>query len=199
MKAYPKAKVVLSVRDPKTWHHSVYSSIFQIGLLLERHPTARFLVDQLDRRRPNTTQMIAAMDSLKMAGCEVSFREAIEGGPAVAEKAFDDWVAEVRRSVPEDRLLVHSAKQGWPPLCQFLGLPVPDTPYPRVNDSASIQRMLGSLWWANCLIFYCLPTSLAVVAAYLYRADLAVGWDLAPLAASLHLSIKSALAVMMKK
>ena len=40
--------------------------------------------------------------------------------------------------------------------------------------SASIQRMLSSLWWANCLIFYCLPTSLAVVAAYLYRWDTAL-------------------------
>jgi hypothetical protein len=31
------------------------------------------------------------------------------------------------------RLLVHSAKDGWEPLCKFLGVPVPDVPYPHVS------------------------------------------------------------------
>lgn len=28
--AFPEAKVVLSVRDPATWHTSVYNSIYQV-------------------------------------------------------------------------------------------------------------------------------------------------------------------------
>jgi hypothetical protein len=42
---------------------------------------------------------------------------------------------EVRSTVPPERLLVWSASEGWEPLCEFLEVPVPDMPFPRVNDS----------------------------------------------------------------
>ena len=42
---------------------------------------------------------------------------------------------EIKRIVPADRLLVWSVADGWEPLCEFLELPVPDQPFPRVNDS----------------------------------------------------------------
>jgi hypothetical protein len=35
--------------------------------------------------------------------------------------------------------LVFEAKEGWEPLCNFLGKPIPDVPYPRVNDNAEFQ------------------------------------------------------------
>lgn len=40
---------------------------------------------------------------------------------------YEQRIAEVKASVPADRLLVFNVKQGWEPLCAFLGLPVPDT------------------------------------------------------------------------
>ena len=36
----------------------------------------------------------------------------------------------VKEVVPEDRLLVWNIKDGWEPLCKFLGKPVPDAPIP---------------------------------------------------------------------
>ena len=42
---------------------------------------------------------------------------------------------EVQENVPADRLLVWSVSDGWEPLCEFLGLPVPDQPFPHLNDS----------------------------------------------------------------
>jgi len=97
----------------------------------------------------------------------------------------------VKRSVPADRLLVHSAKEGWAPLCEFLGLPIPDGPYPRVNDAASIASMVNKLWWVNCILFYCLPTAVAFAAGCFYRADLAAGYDLAPLASTATVGVRS--------
>ena len=41
-----------------------------------------------------------------------------------------------RREVPADRLLVCGADVGWPALCGFLEVPVPDEPYPHLNDPA---------------------------------------------------------------
>jgi Sulfotransferase domain len=49
---------------------------------------------------------------------------------------------QVRAAVPADRVLVYSVKQGWEPLCAFLKVPVPDTPFPRLNDRAKMQALL---------------------------------------------------------
>jgi hypothetical protein len=50
--------------------------------------------------------------------------------------------AAVRAAVPKDRLLVFEAVQGWEPLCGFLGVPVPDTPFPRENSRADFQTRI---------------------------------------------------------
>ena len=36
--------------------------------------------------------------------------------------------------VAPERLLVFDVADGWAPLCGFLGLPVPDEPFPRTNS-----------------------------------------------------------------
>jgi hypothetical protein len=51
----------------------------------------------------------------------------------------------VRRGVPRGRLLVWSAGEGWEPLCEFLGIPVPDVPFPHVpGDAELLNRVVGS-------------------------------------------------------
>ncbi|HJQ51943.1 MAG TPA: sulfotransferase [Gaiellaceae bacterium] len=40
---------------------------------------------------------------------------------------------QVRREAPAERLLDWRAADGWEPLCDALGVPVPDEPFPRVN------------------------------------------------------------------
>jgi Sulfotransferase domain len=51
----------------------------------------------------------------------------------------------VKTAVPADRLLVYSVTEGWEPLCKFLGVPVPPTPFPRKNDRAEMQFALRVL------------------------------------------------------
>jgi hypothetical protein len=41
--------------------------------------------------------------------------------------------------IPPERLLVFDVKQGWGPLCAFLGVAVPEGPFPRVNDAKQFQ------------------------------------------------------------
>jgi hypothetical protein len=47
---------------------------------------------------------------------------------------FERRNQEVIDSLPPERLLVFSPKEGWAPLCAFLGVPVPEGPFPRVNS-----------------------------------------------------------------
>jgi len=68
--------------------------------------------------------------------------------------AIDRYHAEVQEAVPSDRLLVWSVSEGWEPLCEFLEVPVPDAPFPKLNDGAEFAGRVvdGSMatlqsWW----------------------------------------------------
>jgi hypothetical protein len=57
---------------------------------------------------------------------------------------FNRHVAAVREHVPPEQLLVFDVKEGWEPLCTFLGVPVPeDRPFPRLNDTATFQARVA--------------------------------------------------------
>ena len=93
----------------------------------------------------------------------------IEKGEGESVQFFNDWVTEVKKNVPEDRLLLFQAKEGWQPLCEFLGVPVPDVPYPNINDTGNILGKYGSLQKRSrifCLLFV-LPILGAVVSMLL--------------------------------
>ena len=45
----------------------------------------------------------------------------------------------MRALVPPKQLLVFDVKEGWAPLCKFLQLPVPDVPFPNINDANEIR------------------------------------------------------------
>ncbi len=49
--------------------------------------------------------------------------------------------AQVLSTVPTDRLLEFTVTDGWAPLCQFLGQPVPSVPFPHTNDSGAMRNM----------------------------------------------------------
>jgi hypothetical protein len=56
--------------------------------------------------------------------------------PGELAAAIERYNAEVIATVPEDRLLVWSVTDGWEPLCAFLGIDVPEAPFPNLNDSS---------------------------------------------------------------
>jgi hypothetical protein len=49
-------------------------------------------------------------------------------------KAFHAHNDAVKAAIPSDRLLVYQVKEGWDPLCAFLGLEAPDEDFPRSNS-----------------------------------------------------------------
>lgn len=56
---------------------------------------------------------------------------------------------EARGLVPPDQRLEYALGDGWGPLADFLGRPVPDEPFPHVNEAAEgakvVARILGGL------------------------------------------------------
>ncbi|MEV0401924.1 sulfotransferase family protein [Actinoallomurus sp. NPDC050550] len=113
---YPEAKVILTVRDPRSWYESAYESIYRARSYLADDPLSR------ERRE--------LVGRLLWDGAFGGRFEDAEHAMAVFAAHND----EVRREVPAERLLEFQVKQGWGPLCDFLGVPVPDEPFPRSND-----------------------------------------------------------------
>ncbi|MDB5494321.1 MAG: hypothetical protein JWP86_1658, partial [Phenylobacterium sp.] len=56
---------------------------------------------------------------------------------------FNAHNARVRQVIPPERLLVYEVSQGWAPLCDFLGVAVPDGPMPKVNSTEEFQQKLA--------------------------------------------------------
>lgn len=54
-------------------------------------------------------------------------------------------IEEVKAAIPGDKLLIFSVDQGWEPLCRFVGVPVPSTPFPNVNDRAQIRKVIANM------------------------------------------------------
>jgi hypothetical protein len=136
MEAYPDAKVLLTVRDPELWYESTARTIYTMRKARSTSPVTYALLRAFaGRRRP-------AMDVATELVWVRTFDDRFEDRKHAIE-VFERHIDEVKRRVPADRLLVYDVKEGWEPLCRFLGVPVPeDTPFPRLNDAESFQRMM---------------------------------------------------------
>ena len=97
--------------------------------------------------------------------------QVIAEGEEASTKFYNDWVDEVKRTVPEDRLLIFSVKEGWEPLCKFLDMPVPDQPFPRTNDTNFMQNLMKSGRLQAYLTFLGLPSLLGIL-FYFYRENI---------------------------
>lgn len=117
MDCYPDAKVLHSTRDPEHWFESTQATIFAPGSAVDKPPEP----------------MRAFFEAF-----------ASEFGGRIHDRSFmidyfNRHTEAVLAAVPKDRLLVFEAAQGWAPLCAFLGVPVPKTPFPRENSRADFQ------------------------------------------------------------
>jgi Sulfotransferase domain len=124
--AFPEAKVILTERDPDSWYESVARTIYPMfGSRTDpRAARARAAVPGLDVMTDFTRLLI--WDGPFFGGRFEDRDHAIA--------VFEAHNAAVRAEVPAERLLVCEAGVGWPTLCGFLDLPVPDEPYPHLND-----------------------------------------------------------------
>lgn len=82
--------------------------------------------------------------------------------PVKLRQGYIDHYAQVRAVVPKDNLQEFKSEDGWEPLCKFLGRPVPEEPYPYINDAKSLIKVHNVLWW-SIIVKYVFWTSLKVM------------------------------------
>ncbi|MGW7521046.1 sulfotransferase family protein [Streptomyces sp. NPDC054796] len=126
---YPEAKIILTVRDPERWYESFHETLAPLW-----NP-----------------------DSETSDAMAKEYRKYLELVQLITEKTFDGRLGDkehvisvferhndhVRASVPADRLLVYEVKEGWQPLCDFLGTEAPEgKDFPHLNDRNSFLQMV---------------------------------------------------------
>jgi len=70
------------------------------------------------------------------------FSAELDNGTAMME-AFDSHNAAVRAGVPAERLLEWTVSDGWEPICERLGVAVPEEPFPVTNSTSETRALLG--------------------------------------------------------
>jgi hypothetical protein len=159
MERHPEAKVLLSVRDPERWYESTRTTIYELSMLLDGSTTAR---------------VIFGLISLLVFGGFAGGRSSLVNNiiwqgtfdgrfedKAYAIEVYKRHNDEVKRRVPSERLLVYEVKEGWGPLCEFLGVPEPEEPFPHLNDAALMRRRTKAVR----VLATTLPVALSIAAA----------------------------------
>ncbi len=131
---YPDAKVLLNVRDPEAWYKSMIDTIYHVSR------PAGFSKSLVPLFIPRLRRFISMNRAIIW---QKTFDRSRFEDKAYALKIFNDHILEVKRVVPAEKLLVYEVKEGWEPLCAFLKVPVPDKPFPLLNDSAAFNRQAG--------------------------------------------------------
>ena len=120
--ANPEAKVLLSTRrSADEWWGSASKTIFPAmdGTPPGMEAWHAMTVDMAKRLTTDTTD------------------------EAQCKAAYERHNADVRASVPPEQLIDWQPQDGWGPLCEGLGVPVPDEPFPVTNTTAEFRAMAG--------------------------------------------------------
>ena len=126
MQAFPEAKVLLTLRDSDRWYESVMNTIWPASSRLEGSAVE--------------AEARAAEFAFGVVWDPVFGRRMTDRAHCI--EMYEQHNQEVMDEVPADRLLCYQPGDGWEPLCEFLDLPVPDAPYPRVNSTEDFRASL---------------------------------------------------------
>jgi hypothetical protein len=130
---YPEARLVLSTRPAQQWYASFRETV---GAVLATAGTEDPAMVPEEFRPVTDLRDHVVRDRSFGPDFDVD-------DEARVIAAYERHNAEVRAEVPSDRLLDFDVAEGWEPLCEFLGVPVPDEPFPRANDRAQFRVLFG--------------------------------------------------------
>lgn len=121
---YPDAKVLLSVRDAERWFESTQATIM----------SPQFI----------EWAKVGPWGEMARKLVWADFGDRIHDRDFMVNY-FEKRTEAIKASLPADRLLVYEIKQGWGPLCEFLDVPVPDKPFPRVNSREETAEFIRTI------------------------------------------------------
>lgn len=135
IEAYPEAKVVLVDRDIDRWYSSFDKAVIQ-----------NMWNPWMNRIADIDPWFVGPMGGThgRWARGWLNSHSADEMR-ARAKDNYRKHYALVRRVTPKERLLEFRLRDGWVPLCEFLGKSIPDVPFPRINEGEYLDEKIRLL------------------------------------------------------
>lgn len=135
LQAYPDAKVILTLhpRGAEGWYESTIDTIY--------FTETRWQFKVLELFTPFAKKM-GNMSRKLIWGRS---HKGTMNNKERALKHYKDHIDDVKASVPAGKLLVFTVTEGWDPLCKFLGVPIPSSEFPNVNDRAQVKKTIADI------------------------------------------------------
>ena len=128
LEAYPDSKVILSEREEDSRLKSAVNQLQVIEAVISR----RFLCVLSPTSRKRLFVTYSVINALVgSANPKSGF---------ILRKRYREHNHRVKSLVPPEKLLVYNVKQGWKPLCDFLGCEVPTVAFPHENIKGEIAE-----------------------------------------------------------
>ncbi|KAF2217183.1 hypothetical protein CERZMDRAFT_108995 [Cercospora zeae-maydis SCOH1-5] len=163
LKLYPDAKVIVTVRDRKAWMRSMTEVI-----KLSQPKLATFIfwwvpsVRWLPKLSDDLTHLFFTKFGIIMKD-EETF-----------STCWEKHIEQLQQTVPENQLFFLDVKDGWEPLCKALDKPIPDVPFPKLNDAKDLESVFkklaarGLIRWALLFTVLLSAACFATVTAPVY-------------------------------
>ena len=127
LEAFPESKVILSEREEVSWIKSAVNQLINAVKSREFYrmlsPTAR------------------KMNFVLYSYINAVFGSTNHSSTCVSRKRYRIHNHRVKSHVPPEKLLVYNVKQGWKPLCDFLGCEVPTVAFPHENIKGDVAEV----------------------------------------------------------
>jgi hypothetical protein len=131
VQTFPKARFVLTQRNPESWYESASKTIFE-GLELGAHNP-----DPVKRERGGVLRRLILEYTFKGKYWNKEHTIAI----------YKEHIQHILEAVPQEHMLHFDVKDGWEPLCEFLQKPIPQEAFPWLNERK--EFMASEPEWAR--------------------------------------------------
>jgi Sulfotransferase domain len=133
--AFPDVPVLLNYRDFDGWYKSVENTILAVKLAAQSGQMKE------DANRPGPApELWGVIEKLIWEG---DFQGRFQDRDWMRQMYYDR-IETIKNTVDRDRLIVWElGVHGWEPICEALGEPVPDRPFPHLHDTNEFRSEFG--------------------------------------------------------
>ena len=164
LKAFPDCKVILSEREENSWVKSFVNQLESFERNDQLTPRINLLLSKTSRK----------FNDVASPCYHALFGSINPKSTCVFRKRYRMHNHRVKSIVAAEKLLVYNVKQGWKPLCDFLGCEVPTSAFPHENIKREIATSMKETaigrqvnWEVQRAIFVLLSLVVVITAASL--------------------------------
>nr|XP_009862167.1 uncharacterized protein LOC104266799 [Ciona intestinalis] len=131
--AFPEAKIIITIRDDESWIRALRKQLY--SMVTDYVYISMQLLSYSGWQHFKFYRVcgLAAFGSVP-----VNWPWNLKFNEMTFKRLYRTHNCYVLQNAPKDKLLVLNFKDGWGPICEFLGEKVPDKPFPHANIGASI-------------------------------------------------------------